>query len=379
MFGVIAGSMLLLISAFLFWNATKVQSIMHISAGEIARFQSHSDAGCSETSPEKTLAFQHSLGFFDDINDKEWREIYQPRARSTVHYQSPGNPNLNSQNAAFWLFFNQEPAFNCPHLFKVGGLGDGPKWTCDPERLAKQVQRRKMADPGSKESKCLVYSIGSNGNYRFEDGLYSMLGKDCEVHIFDFGNFGKNPDLLKTKNMFYHQIGLKSSYDDQYQQVINNPDKEWLTFQEIRKKLGHEHRPLDIFKIDCEGCEWHTFKDWIKEDIRQILIETHELPFTHIQRQTEFGLFPQMGADEYFDAFEANNFVMFAKEINSPNWDGIGGRCSEWSYIKMAPEFLGERHSNPVSVRGVRNGKIVNLSIRRSSAINAKLNSVSLK
>jgi hypothetical protein len=28
-----------------------------------------------------------------------------------------------------------------------------------------------------------------------------------------------------------------------------------------------------------EGCEWHTFKDWIKEDIRQILIETHELPF----------------------------------------------------------------------------------------------------
>jgi hypothetical protein len=62
-------------------------------------------------------------------------------------------------------------------------------------------------------------------------------------------------------------------------------------------------------------------------------------------RPTEFGPIPQMGATEYFDAFEENGFVMFAKEINSPNWNGIGGRCSEWSYIKMAPEFLDMKNS----------------------------------
>jgi hypothetical protein len=52
-----------------------------------------------------------------------------------------------------------------------------------------------------------------------------------------------------------------------------------------------------------------------------------------------------MGANEYFDAFEENGFVMFAKEINSPNWYKEGGRCSEWAYIKMAPEFLDMKNS----------------------------------
>jgi hypothetical protein len=104
--------------------------------------------------------------------------------------------------------------------------------------------------------------------------------------------------------------------------------------------------PLSLsLSLHSEGCEWHTFKDWIKEDIRQILIETHELPLPLQNRPTEFGLIPQMGATEYFDSFEENGFVMFAKEINSPNWDGIGGRCSEWSYIKMSPEFLDMRNS----------------------------------
>ncbi len=109
---------------------------------------------------------------------------------------------------------------------------------------------------------------------------------------------------------------------------------------------SHNHI-FSLYLHHSEGCEWHTYKDWIKEDIRQILIETHELPFPHMVRPTEqFGPLPQMGANEYFDAFEENGFVMFAKEINSPNWNGfVGGRCSEWSYIKMAPEFLDMKNS----------------------------------
>lgn len=171
-------------------------------------------------------------------------------------------PNLRGR--PFWNFFNQEPAFSCPHVFKVGGLGDGPKWTCDPERLQAVADRRKLADPTSAESKCLVYSIGSNGNYRFEDGLYSMLGNTCEVHVFDMGKFGQNEASMARKNRYFHQWGLKSSYDHEYQEEINNPQVEWYSFQEIKKKLGHEHRTIDIFKIDCEGCEWHTFSKFLK-------------------------------------------------------------------------------------------------------------------
>jgi hypothetical protein len=53
-----------------------------------------------------------------------------------------------------------------------------------------------------------------------------------------------------------------------------------------------------------------------------------------------------MGATDSFDAFEENGFVMIVKEINSPSLNGIaGGRCSEWSYIKMPPEFLDMQNS----------------------------------
>jgi hypothetical protein len=134
---------------------------------------------------------------------------------------------------------------SCPHLKKVGGLGDGPKWTCDPHRLTRVAERRQAANPSSKESKCLVYSIGSNGNYRFENGLYKELGSTCEIHIFDFGKHEARG--LAQKNMFYHRWGLGSSYSEIYKPP---EDAEMYTFQQIKKKLGHEHRTVDIFKID---------------------------------------------------------------------------------------------------------------------------------
>jgi hypothetical protein len=40
------------------------------------------------------------------------------------------------------------PAFQCPHrVERIGTLGDGGKWTCGVDRLAKQ-------------DKCVIYSFG---------------------------------------------------------------------------------------------------------------------------------------------------------------------------------------------------------------------------
>mmetsp|Transcript_75631 Transcript_75631/g.210096 ORF Transcript_75631/g.210096 Transcript_75631/m.210096 type:complete len:107 (-) Transcript_75631:48-368(-) len=43
--------------------------------------------------------------------------------------------------------------------------------------------------------------------------------------------------------------------------------------------LGHDaSRTIDLLKIDCEGCELSTLRDWTHLDIRQILIEVHGVP-----------------------------------------------------------------------------------------------------
>jgi hypothetical protein len=235
----------ILLSGVLFWNAHSLQSVIYNSADvQQEVLQSFTGSG-TKPPPETTLAFQQSLGFFDDIDDQEWIDLFQGPARDADHYTNPLNPNAGSEQAAFWNFFNQEPVMSCPHLKKVGGLGDGPKWTCDPERLTRVAQRRHKVNPSSTESKCLVYSIGSNGDYRFENGLYKQLGPLCEIHIFDF-DAHETPGLAE-RNMFYHQWGLTSSYSELYKPP---KDKEMYTFQQIKKKLGHEHRAVDIFKID---------------------------------------------------------------------------------------------------------------------------------
>jgi hypothetical protein len=151
--------------------------------------------------------------------------------------------------------------FTCPQLDKVGGLGDGPKWTCDINRIANQVARRKEANPTATHKQCLIYSIGSNGDYQWEDAVQEILHGACEIHIFDPGNFDRGVNNT-AKGMIYHPWGLTSSYDQSVNAAINKGKKRKSmvthSFPEIQKLLGHEGRTVDIFKIDCEGCEWYV-------------------------------------------------------------------------------------------------------------------------
>lgn len=355
------------------------------------------DSSSAATASSSLVAYKHSFGFFDDIPDDEWYEYFQrPTLTQQYSYVNPTSPNEKTLDAdrngnnvtAAWQYYNWAPSFSCPRLRKVGGLGDGPKWTCDPDRLgavADERRRRRLAgkkhrqkhqlplrnaaatfsradaagseekpsiasmtmdpdDENGADDSCLVYSIGSNGNYRFEDGLYELLGGPvCEIHIFDPGNYER--DHLQHQNMHYHQWGLVGSDDAQQQQQQQNREmarphgaREMYSFQEIRRRLGHENRTIDLFKIDCEGCEWFTFRDWIGADMRQILVETHELPVAGPD-PVRFGrtVLPLMNASDFFDEFTKNGYVLFNKEANG-GWGR--GTCFEWSFLKLHREFF---------------------------------------
>jgi Methyltransferase domain len=133
---------------------------------------------------------------------------------------------------------------------------------------------------------CLIYSIGSEGDFRFEEGFQDTFPDTCEIHTFDFTDFSAK--VPHNKNIHFHNWGLKASYEedkDKYEVANFGPPSPHLlktrpfkTFQETIRELGHEGRPIDIFKIDCEGCEWSTYKDWLGADLRQILIEVHKVP-----------------------------------------------------------------------------------------------------
>jgi len=229
-------------------------------------------------------------------------------------------------NPPAWYQNNFEPDFTCPHERRVGGLGDGPKWVCDPHRIMPFSDSRKRNGLNG----CLVYSVGSQGNFEFEIGLLNTLDKNrakrteegeqptsenapCEIHVFDPDDFGGEA----PEGIHFHPWGLKSSTD-------LNMEPNFKSIQETVASLGHEGRVVDIFKIDCEGCEWETYKDWFSSKITmlQILVEVHNSPLPAI---------------DFFETMQDNGYVTFHKESNTLN--GIGN-CQEYALLKLDPDFF---------------------------------------
>jgi hypothetical protein len=193
------------------------------------------------------LANSQSSGYFNDIPDASWKRMQQ-RARSSVQYMYPKEPERGGKsykNVKIWNLNNLQPDFTCSHVSRVGGHGDGPKWTCDPHRLLAKKD-------------CLIYSVGSQGQYEWEDAMVALLGSHhCEIHVFDSGNYTR-PGDLEMRNIHYHQWGIKSSYDASFNpaQALRTAQPEMLTFQQTLTKLGHKRRKIDILKIHCDSCEW---------------------------------------------------------------------------------------------------------------------------
>ena len=258
------------------------------------------------------LAFEQSYGFFDDITEKDWK-MHQDRAMTTPQHYFEKNPKMYSMSPEprQWTMHNYEPTFTCPHVRRVGGLGDGPKWTCDPHRLARIASERK----------CLIYSIGSAGKFQWENGLIDIIGpRVCEIHVFD-PDRPKNLKNPEESGIFYHQWGLKSSYQD-----FNLPARgEFRTMQETLRELGHTDQPIDILKVDCEICEWFTFRDWLEADVRQLLLETHGLPTAPTMTKWKQPNPPRMTVTELHDTLRQHNFFLYSKE---PNWmSGVSAMC----------------------------------------------------
>jgi len=205
------------------------------------------------------------------------------------------------------------------------GNGDGPKWICDPHRINKIAARRKAADPN--HPGCVVYSIGSRGDFSFELGMQKEVGEGiCEFHIFDMGDYGaKVPKELKRAH--YHQWGLKEQ-DPHVDRPA--PGQEFYGLLDTIKLVGHENLDvIDIFKIDCEGCEYKTFRDWMGEGIpalHQIQVELHD--------SMKVG---QLAID-LFESFEKEGYLRFHKEINL-----FSIICIEYAFVKVEKEFLQEK------------------------------------
>eukprot|EP00557_Chaetoceros_sp_GSL56_P013123 CAMPEP_0176482958 /NCGR_PEP_ID=MMETSP0200_2-20121128/3661_1 /TAXON_ID=947934 /ORGANISM="Chaetoceros sp., Strain GSL56" /LENGTH=286 /DNA_ID=CAMNT_0017879325 /DNA_START=509 /DNA_END=1369 /DNA_ORIENTATION=+ len=256
-----------------------------------------------------SLATEESLGFFTDIDGQSWK-LLKERFQKSRPNEYRGSRKIFREHANHPNYFwqeNYDPEFTCRHEAKFGGLGDGGKWVCDPHRIAGQ-------------NNCLVYSIGSHGDFSFESSVLNEVSANCEIHTFDRDKqFNKKhfDVLAKEAGVNFHHL------------MLGEPTEKYPNgkrFREIIKDLKHEGRVIDIMKIDCEGCEWQQYKEWIEDfqetkvTIRQILMELHQSPLPDVV--------------DFFHKMWEVGYVIFHKEANflNPN-------CVEIAFVLLDKEF----------------------------------------
>jgi hypothetical protein len=226
-----------------------------LSTSSTSASSSSSTTAAAGVVTTSSTAYKQSYGLFDDISEPMWERM-RNTARKTTWYTNPTNPLHAVEQEAFWLGNNLYPNFHCPHIERVGG-GEGTKFLCYPHRLIERAEDKKKKD-------CLIYSVGCAGDFNFEDAMSIKYNKECEIHVFDPADWTRKGDV-ENKNIHYHPWGLVSTYDKTSKSVVwpKGRGGGFKTFQESLELLGHTNRVIDLFKIDCEGCEWSTHKDWI--------------------------------------------------------------------------------------------------------------------
>ncbi len=246
------------------------------------------------------LSRLESDDFFCEIND-DWN-----RRKELFHLQHNRNQFLDSAH----LFFqdNYEPTFSCRFEQRLGINGDGGKWICDVYRL-KQLKS------------CLIYSLGSNGEFSFENETKRHL-PHCDIHTFDMREFNC------TDICTFHQIKIGNGMDGT------------KTLRMIMSELNHRGRYLDILKIDVEGSEYEFFDDlfnttdYLSESIRQILVEIHLSGIMYTVNSITYYNYKKI--HHLFQLFHDKHFVMFHKEVNLYN----PYNAFEFSFIKLNENFF---------------------------------------
>ena len=145
-----------------------------------------------------------------------------------------------------------DPFLTCPDgkaPVRYGATGDGGKLLCADV----------LAEPG-----CVVYSLGSNGDFAFEEDILART--QCSVVTFDCTSTAKT---ISTRHQFVHKC-LGSD-----KRMADDPAS-WVTLEAAMASLGH--RRLSLLKIDVEGAEYDVLAAWSQDSPvlpRQIAMELH--------------------------------------------------------------------------------------------------------
>ena len=210
---------------------------------------SHADASIPSAASQRLAA---RLKAMSDSRYTGSRSRYPPTTRpaptasSIFHnrFSSVLAVNMREYFQGNWNMGTHE-GIDCARMRRVGPAGDGGKMVCYD-----------AIPPASQP--CFVLSVGVGGapnappDFRFEIDLHRRF-PHCKVHVYDGTNFGRG-EIRNAPSFvtFYPENFLPSTYE------------------------RYRGQRVDVFKIDCEGCEFQSIKPFLSHvETEQLMLEVH--------------------------------------------------------------------------------------------------------
>ncbi|TPX64609.1 hypothetical protein SpCBS45565_g05738 [Spizellomyces sp. 'palustris'] len=129
----------------------------------------------------------------------------------------------------------------------------------------------------SESRKCVIFSVGSNGQFDFEQDMHRLFPA-CTIHTFDCTGSWQDP----STKLHPWCMGGEDKTDDK--------GRQYKRMSTVSKELGVE--TISLLKMDIENFEWPFFIDLLNEPVEnrpmQILVEFHAgIPVGNVPRPYE--------------------------------------------------------------------------------------------
>ena len=189
--------------------------------------------------------------------------------------------------------------YSCPSLTRLGKRADGGKMVCLEAMLGSPT--------------CRVISVGSQGDTSFERDVF-RLRPHCRVDTWD-GTI----DHAKSKRLSLLSDSLPGRGLKKIRKNFRMLSWQWYV---------NESTPIDVLKIDCEGCEFTALPAFVSHICtNQIVVEVHGC----ISARNETKL---RRVHELMTHLDQRGFRVFASEPNILSSDGT---CIEYSLLRFPP------------------------------------------
>eukprot|EP00798_Chlamydomonas_sp_ICE-L_P006840 gene6840-30816_t len=261
--------------------------------------------------------FQHFEG--SDYGLQAARNLSKARSNVLKKYRTARMMEANAMvieptgHARYELI---EPFVTCPPHTPLTRYGVGQAG--DP------TEGKLLCGVDSLQPPCVIYSIGSNNQYEFEE---SILAKTkCQVFTFDC-TVAQGKTL--SENHQFHKICIGQS-------AQAGAGANFKSLTEVTQMLNHPK--IDVLKIDIEGFEVSVLEDWIETDPVlpfQLSIEMHFKPIgpAPFARESEMILL--------FTHLYNLGYAIVSKENNM-----IGDCCAEYTLIRIEKPWIRRRISS---------------------------------